>query len=412
MSASREKKVRKEGFANESAHQLNEQKAKKARTRKNVLIGVAITLVVVLIIGSIVLFEGPYFRRNSVAVTTGTHELSPAMVRYFYYDAYSEFYQGYGSMHGMLYAGGSNFDEEIYDESTGETWGDLMMDTALENIRTTYAVYDDAHGQRLHSQRGRGKLPFFHRDYDFPLRRNEWRDGNDYIRATYGNGSDFDSFMEYQRILTTVSYYEQETQDSFTYTDTEIQEAYEAAPEDYDVFTYHSYLVRAETDSDSEEADTGSTEETDADSTEETDNTAAMAEAQETAENMAEESEGNLDRYLELCNEAFRLRYLYGRHRLSPGKLQLQFHVGQYQILDHGSVRQEGDTAALEYPDNGYYVLYFVSRSDNDYDALNLRSIEISASTTDDEGNTTLDWDAAEERLNAFQDEFEAAEIP
>lgn len=48
----------------------------------------------------------------------------------------------------------------------------------------------------------------------------------------------------------------------------------------------------------------------------------------------------------------------------------------------------------------------------NDYDALNLRSIEISASTTDDEGNTTLDWDAAEERLNAFQEEFEAAEDP
>lgn len=412
MSASREKKVRKEGFANESAHQLNEQKAKKARTRKNVLIGVAITLVVVLIIGSIVLFEGPYFRRNSVAVTTGTHELSPAMVRYFYYDAYSEFYQGYGSMLGMLYAGGSNFDEEIYDESTGETWGDLMMDTALENIRTTYAVYDDAmaNGYTL-SEEGENSLSSTETMISLYAEMSGVTE-NDYIRATYGNGSDFDSFMEYQRILTTVSYYEQETQDSFTYTDTEIQEAYEAAPEDYDVFTYHSYLVRAETDSDSEEADTGSTEETDADSTEETDNTAAMAEAQETAENMAEESEGNLDRYLELCNE------LSDSDTYTDGTASLRENYSSSSMSDNikswitDPVRQEGDTAALEYPDNGYYVLYFVSRSDNDYDALNLRSIEISASTTDDEGNTTLDWDAAEERLNAFQEEFEAAEDP
>ena len=78
MSASREKRSRKETVNTAAAQQAAE---KKAKSRKNVLIGVAIALVVVLIIGSIVLFKGPYFRTHSVAVTTGTHELSPATVR-------------------------------------------------------------------------------------------------------------------------------------------------------------------------------------------------------------------------------------------------------------------------------------------------------------------------------------------
>lgn len=79
---------------------------------------------------------------------------------------------------------------------------------------------------------------------------------------------------------------------------------------------------------------------------------------------MAEESEGNLDRYLELCNE------LSDSDTYTDGTASLRENYSSSSMSDNikswitDPVRQEGDTAALEYPDNGYYVLYFVSRSD------------------------------------------------
>ena len=79
-----------------------------------------------------------------MAVRTGSHELSPVDVRYFYYDAFSEFYQNYGSMFSLVFDGEGTFDESVYNAETGETWGDVIMQDAMERIRTVYAVYDKA----------------------------------------------------------------------------------------------------------------------------------------------------------------------------------------------------------------------------------------------------------------------------
>ena len=88
MSASREKRSR-QGTQEEILNKkLAAEAAKKAKTKKNTLIGIAVTLVVILLIGSIVLINGPFFLNSTVAVTTGSHELTPVQVRYFYLDAY------------------------------------------------------------------------------------------------------------------------------------------------------------------------------------------------------------------------------------------------------------------------------------------------------------------------------------
>ena len=397
MSASREKKARKEGLTAERSQQQTEQREKSAKTRKNVLIGVAIVLVVVLIIGSIVLFKGPFFRQHSVAATTGSHELSPVTVRYFYYDAFSEFYQNYGSMIGTLFSGEGSFDEEVYNAETGETWGDVILQDTMERIRTTYAVYDEAvaNGYVL-SEAGEESLTNTESTLSIYAQLSGLTE-SDYIRATYGNGSDKDSYMDYQRILTTVSYYQQEKLDSFSYTQDELDEAYAAAPSDYSAYTYHSYLVKAPT-VEAEEGDDAA------------ESTVDMDAAKATAEQFAAEAEGDLDRYLELCNEDS------DSDTYTDGTTSLRANYRGTSMSENikdwvtDPARQEGDTAALEYPDTGYYVIYFVGSSDNDYDALNIRSIKISASTTNDAGETVLDWDAAKTKLDEFQAEYEAAE--
>ncbi len=385
MSASREKKARKDVQDVVTSKQQTEQQAHKAKTRKNVLIGVAITLVVVLLIGSIVLFKGPHFRRNSVAVTTGEHELSPVMVRYFYQDAFAEIAQNYGSYLGMMYDTTGNFDEVVYNEETGETWGDVVMEQTMTKISSTYAVYDEAkaNGHELSedAQAEIDNLPSAVEMY--ASISNMSPDG--YINAVYGSGCDLDSYVAYEELLIYVSDYESTIYDSYTYTDDEIDAAYEEAPEDYNRYTYHAYLVSADADEDSD----------------------GMATAKKTAKSMAKEAKGDLDRYLELCNEQSE------SETYTDGTASLHADYSASYMTDTVKEwvtdpdRKEGDTAAVEYGESGYYVLYYVSTNTNDYDALNIRSIQISANATDADGNTTVDWDTAQAKLDEMTTAFE-----
>ena len=113
MSASREKKARKDGVTPDLVQQqetaLQEQKTK---TRKNILIGIAVTLAVVILIGSIVLLRGPFRTKNVIAASTGDHELAPITVRYFYIDAYNSLYQNYGSMFAMMFPEGGDISQQ------------------------------------------------------------------------------------------------------------------------------------------------------------------------------------------------------------------------------------------------------------------------------------------------------------
>ena len=387
MSASREKRSRKETVNTAAAQQAAEQKAK---TRKNVLIGVAIALVVVLIIGPIVLFKGPYFRTHSVAVTTGTHELSPATVRYYYADAFNSFTQGYGQLISYMFEDLNNIQDEIYDPETGATWGDYLMDTAVDQIARDYAVYDEAiaNGYVL-SEEGEAALSQSE-SYVEMYSQLYGTTPDAYIRSVYGAGSSLASYLDYQRVKYTAYYYGETVREGFTYGDAELRAADDEAPNDYSYYNYHSYLVSGYSDSEDE-----------------AEKAAAMETAKERAEKMAEDSANDLDTYLAYCNE------YSGSDTYTDGTASLRKNFTTESMTDDveawvtDPARAEGDTTVIEVEDSGYYVLYYLSASDNNYDALRARVIKISALVTDDAGAESTDWDAAKEKLDALQAEFD-----
>lgn len=389
MSASREKKARKDGVTPDLVQQqetvLQEQKAK---TRKNVMIGIAVTLVVVLLIGSIVLFRGPYFTKNAIAVTTGEHELSPVTVRYYYMDTYNQMYQSYGTMFSSMFPTGENIEDQIFDETTGQTWGDLLMESALEEIRGAYAVYDDAmaNGYVL-SEAGEQALENTKAMLELYAEMNGITpDG--YLRQVYGTGSNMETYMEYQRVMNTVTYYQAEHLESFTYSAEELAETYEADPSAYDMFTYHTYLVTPEKVG------------------EESNNEEVM----KAAEAFAADTEGDLEAYLKTCDELSNSNvYINGTSTLrSNSRISVLSDSISGWITD--PARQEGDTIAIQEGDTGYYVLYFVSRETNDYDAMNVRSIKLSAVSTADDGTSTTNWELVDAELGFFRTEFDAYE--
>lgn len=392
MSASREKKTRQDGFSAGPSPDDTANAASKSKIRKNVLIGIAITLVVVLSIGSIVLFRGPYFRNHSTAMMVGDHELTPTMVRYFYSDTFSQMNQTYGSIFSQVFGTGE-MQDEIYDEEAGETWGDFVMEQTLEQIRATYAVYDEAMAQGyVLSEAGESSLSSADTMITLYAQYSGVTD-DDYVRNAYGSGASKATYMEYERLLTTVAYYEQEVNDNFSYTQEQLNAAYDESPADYSYYNYHSYYISGQSSSEDEE-----------------EQAAAMEEAKATAEAMAEESQDNLEAFLAKCNELSGAEtYTDGTASLRSNTAVSAMSTAMREWVTDAS-RQEGDAVAVAYEDYGYYVLYFVSSSDNNYDALDMNLITISASATDSDGNTTMDWDAAKEQLDQLQAEYKGYE--
>jgi len=398
MSASREKRARKGTQEEILQKQLAETAQQKTKTRKRVLTGIAVALVVVLLIGSIVLFNGPFFLNNSVAVTTGSHELTPVQARYFYFDAFQEVVNnGYGSMLTLMYGENTEISSLVQDETTGETWSDVVMDMALENIRSTYAIYDKAmaEGYTL-TEDGKAALATSMQTVGLYAQMNGMT-ADDYLRGVYGKGANMESFEAYQTMLAIVNEYSVNVSESFTYDDATLQAAYEADPAAYDVFTYRSYFIPAET-----KDEAGNALEGDA-------LTAAMDEAKAQAEELAAAAEGNEEAYLAGCAEHS------GNEDHLQGNLTMRANVNQsnmsLSIRDWVTdpARAAGETAAIEYEGSGYYVVYYLGSSANDYEALNVRSIFISAPTTDATGITLMDWEAADARLEALKADIEAS---
>jgi len=396
MSASREKRSR-QGTQEEILNQkLAAEAEHKAKKKKNTLIGIAVTLVVVLLIGSIVLVNGPFFLHSTVAVTTGSHELSPVQVRYYYLDSYQQMVNsGYGSILSMMYGEQTDISQVIYDDTTGQTWAEYVMETALEDIRTSYAIYDDAmaNGYTL-SEEGAQALKQAMDTID--LYAQMYGVSTDvYLSNIYGRGANKETYEAYQNVLAIVNEYQVTKSESYTYDEATLNATYEADPTLYKAYTYRSYLVSVNNED-------GTKPEGDA-------LTAAMEEAKATAEKMAADSEGNEQSYLASCvkvsgNEA----HLDGELTLRKSVRRENMSISIREWVTDPA-REAGDTAAIEYEGNGYYVVYFLGSDDNDYDAWNIRSIYINATTTDADGNSVIDFEAVQPQVDALMADVEAS---
>lgn len=93
MSASREKNKRKEQAA--VPETANEAKKGMSKGLKTTLIAVCTVLVVCIVVFFYMLTSG-FFASHTTAATVSGHNLSPAMVNYFYKNAYSTMQEQYG----------------------------------------------------------------------------------------------------------------------------------------------------------------------------------------------------------------------------------------------------------------------------------------------------------------------------
>ena len=218
MSASNKKKLRKEQKAAAmSEKQKREQQEAKKLKAYTLTFAIVMVLVVAIVVGVIVspMIDGLVIR-GSQSVIIGDHELSAADMTFFYIDAitehqqtvYDQYYSSFGNYWSIMLGFDSTqpLSEQKYDDE-GKTWAEYFMETAVDTARNTYALYDDA------MAKGHKLTDDEQKDLDSYLDSMElyatyygYSSVKSYLRSNYGNGATEKNYSEYYRVCSIASY--------------------------------------------------------------------------------------------------------------------------------------------------------------------------------------------------------------
>ena len=367
MSASREKKERR---AAPAAQQTAGKKSGMSKGLKTTLIVAAIAVFIALVV-FFTMLSGGYFASHTTAAVVGTHKLSPAMVNYFFKGAQTSLQNQYGDLYSYIIDSNTPLSEQYYDEEQGVTWADYLTEEGLKTAVRTYAIYDAAvaDGATL-SEEKQSEIDSTLDNLDMYAQLGNFGSANGYLTYVYGTGCNKQNFRQYLELTELAADYATNYEDSLIYTPEQIAEEYAANPNDYDRVSYRTFFYSY-----------SDVQGDDADITDET-----KAETKALAEQMAQSVTGE-EQFVALCKEnapeasvsyydddSYTLREDYAYSACLPAT--------QDWLFD--AARVEGDCAALE-SEAGYYVVYYISRSTNDFPLVNVRHILISVSDTSDE---------------------------
>ena len=420
MSASSKKKLRKEQNAAVLTERQRQEQAEAKKLKRNttlfvILIAAVICAFLAIAITTAITTQG-WAERSTTAATINGEKLNSVDMNYYYSDTINAEYNQYGeyaaSMFQMMGLDTTKpLDEQSYNEETGETWADYFMNKALAAAQRDFALSAAAEkaGYTL-SEDDKASLENVESNLTMYASFSGMSSADAYLRAQYGNGASVKSYVKYlERNMLAENYYA-EYSDSQEFDATAIAERDEKNPLNYNAYDfeyyyvdYSKYLGVTETveniDETTEEATEEATEAATEEATEAVTEAATEAATEEAVEEPteAEKTEEKKEYTAEeiAAAQAF-AKSVADKLALSESaeafeKAVAELEVGgkkdQKTTHSHNTMyekvnaaysewisdasRKEGDIAAIantasDTDDvNGYYVVYFESKTDN-----------------------------------------------
>ncbi len=323
--------------------------------RKQKKYGIIAGVVTALLIALITFFNSNLLYRNFTAVKAGEVEYSIADFNYYYYNLYYNYYNSYYASYGQY----ANYMMPDKDTIEGDTIK-MMEETAL--------LYTQAkeNGYNL-SEAGKKQIESNMNSLKDTAKAAGFSSVKKYLQSYFKAGVNEDIYRENLEQYTLAMEYGQTILKSNSFSDKELEDYYNTNKDKYDVINYRSFFVSGAAVEDNKE-----TEENEA-----VDGETAMAEAKATAEEFLskitdEESFNKLAK--EYADEASKENYSDADATLiSSQGANLDTTYSKW-LLENG--RSAGDKTVIQGA-NGYYVLYYISRDNNDYDTVNVRHILI-----------------------------------
>lgn len=386
MSASREKNKRKELNASAEAPATPAKKGMSKGLKWT--IGIICLVLVIAIVTFFSMLTSGYFAGHTTAATVGSHKLSPAMVNYFYKEAYNSMSSQYGDMMSYMIDSNTPLNEQYYDEENGITWADTLIEQGLNNAARIYAIYDEAvaNGETL-SDDDQSSIDATVSNLSVYATYYGYSNVNGYLAAMYGTGCNEKNFREFLSIETLANNYSQKVYDTPVYTEDELAADYAADPNAYDTVDYRVFAVTDALFDEEDEEKLADLKKTAADEL------LAAAEEGDEAFIQAAYDHASEDTKENYEDDSFTLRTDVGHSDSDLSNWLFE------------SDRKTGDATCVE-TSGTYYVAIFESRDTHDYALPNVRHILISVSdTTDEEAMAT-----AKETAEKLLAEYEAGE--
>lgn len=381
MSASTERKnrqaAREAGTDKKTlAEQAEAKKKAKSKTRWTLgTIGVILLIAVILFLNSSALFS------ITTALTIGGEKYSPAQVNYYYSNQYYSWVNNYGSYASMFgldtSSGVSGLDSQTCPMLEDGTWKDYFLQSATQELTQTRALLDYAadNGITLTDEEIASVDSGFDGIEEY-AKSAGYSSVNKFFAANYGSGVTQAVVRQggLDSALASKVYSQISDETSAAYTTAELSDYYDSLNGESDVFDYAYYYVAAETVETTAEDGTASTATTD--------ETVAAAKATADAIAAAYKAETGEDA-TENLNAAVAASVADATASSQSGVSGSSV-SSAYKDWLMGS-RSAGDVTVAENTDSsGYYVVVFLSRSDNHYNMAKVRHILIKAVASDD----------------------------
>lgn len=363
MSDSQQKRTREdiELKKNRKIQRNAEEQAMRKKTNR----AIAIVFAVIVLFAAIVLiYNSNLLYRNGTAIKIEDESFTASDFN-FYYNAmynqeYSYYYQYYGELASYFIS-----DAETLSRSAVEYMKQVVMlcDEAKAAGYTLDADAKQEIADALDTAKAQAK------EYG-------WPSANAYLAKVYGKGMTLKIYEKNLEKVTLASNYSEEVYGSYEYSTEEISARYDEKKDDFDVYTFR-YLYIDGSAVEAVEAD----EENGVEAVEGVDLDTAMAAALDIAEQFV----GAVSSEQAFADLAYSLTESEGYRMVYTGS-QLTTYLPAVEEWVKDSSRTEGDLEIIKNQtesSNGYYVVYYVDRSDNDYNMVNVRHILIAPEEVD-----------------------------
>ena len=385
MSASREKKTRQDqassGWVDPKT--AREAKQRKEEKRSNLLYG-TIFVVFLLVAVAAIVWKSNIIQRTATAATINGEKYTAAEVSYYYQNAYQTFlnnnysylsYIGIDTSASLKDQTVSSMGAMFTGAEEGTTWYDYFMDQALESMADIQALNDAAAAEGFTwDDDMQATLDANMESLATGATTYGYTEGQ-YLNMIFGSTMTKSIYEEHTKLAILASAYQTAYSDSLTYTEDELEEAYAADTNSYDLVS--AQYVRI----------SGSVPTTDEEGNEVEVTDEMKEEAMATAKGYADQiyadwqAGGDLETLAGECEGSATYT--------DSDSVSYSTSVLNEWLFDEA--RTAGDSAVLEDETNAaYYVAVFESRGRNDYDTVDVRHIliqpEDSELSSDDEG--------------------------
>ena len=372
MSASKEKKTRQEQTASgwTDPKTAREAQKRKEEKRSNILYAVVAILFVVVAATTFVWKSG-IVQRNATAATVNGEKYTAAEVQYYYKTTYQNFLSQYGYYASMLGLNTSSSlkDQECAISEESETWYDYFVNQALQQMAHIHAIYDKAIADGFTwnddmqadfddaMQSLQESVDTYNVAYASHLKTD------DYLQMVYGSYMTQKVYEEQLKLTILAQAYSDSFVSSLEYSDSELEAAYNADKNSYDLVNYECVRVNGSAES-TTDADGNAVEPTD------DEKAAALQEAKDLANSIYASYQAG-ESLESLADGQDKASYTNGKNASYYNSVLLDW------LFD--SSRKGGESAVLADEDNSaYYVVVFGERFRPEFDVQDVRHILIS----------------------------------